>query len=160
MHRVFLGLGSNLGDREKAISVALEEIGKVLGSIQKTSSIIETAAWGKTDLPDYLNLVVEIKTSLWPLALIDSILKLEEKLGRIRTQKWDSRLIDIDILYFNDWHFKMPKLEIPHPFIAERKFVLKPLTEISPNFVHPICKKSNSGLLEKLETGHDKRSTY
>jgi len=150
MHRVFLGLGSNLGDREKAISLALDKIEKVLGSIQKTSSTIETAAWGKTNLPDYLNLVVEIKTSLWPLELIDSILKLEEKLGRIRTQKWDSRLIDIDILYFNDLHFKMSKLEIPHPFIAERDFVLKPLAEISPDFVHPVNQKSNRELLMSL----------
>jgi 2-amino-4-hydroxy-6-hydroxymethyldihydropteridine diphosphokinase len=155
MHRVFLGLGSNLGDREKAISDALKEIERLIGSIQNTSLLIETAAWGKTDLPDYLNLVVEIKTHLWPLELIEYILKLEENLGRIRTQKWDSRLIDIDILYFNDWHFKMPKLEIPHPFIAERAFVLKPLVGISPDFIHPVYRESNSELLERLETNSD-----
>mgnify|MGYP002628352085 CR=1 FL=1 len=150
MHHVFLGLGSNLGNREKAISETLQGIGLLLGPIEQTSQIIETPAWGKTDLPDYLNLVIEIRTHMWPLELIEAILKLEEKLGRVRTKKWASRVIDIDILYFNDWHFNTPKLQIPHPFIAQRAFVLKPLVEISPNFIHPIFGDSNFELLKRL----------
>lgn len=154
MHQVFLGIGSNLGDRETSISNAIDNIGKSLGSVIKVAPTISTKAWGKTDSPDYLNTVVEIQTDLLPLDLIEKVLALETKLGRTRTEKWASRVIDIDILYFNNWHFNTPNLIVPHPYIAERTFVLEPLVEIAPDFVHPIHLKSNLELLSTLNNGN------
>ncbi|MCL4159071.1 UNVERIFIED_CONTAM: hypothetical protein GTU68_042068, partial [Idotea baltica] len=94
------------------------------------------------------------QTDLLPLELIEKVLALETKLGRIRTEKWASRVIDIDILYFNDWHFNTPNLVVPHPYIAERTFVLEPLANMAPDFVHPIYLKSNLELLNTLNNGN------
>jgi 2-amino-4-hydroxy-6-hydroxymethyldihydropteridine diphosphokinase len=148
MYRVFLGIGSNLGDREKTISEALLLLGLKVGQIIQTSSIIETAAWGKKNSPNYLNAVLEINSKLLPLGLIKTVLEIEKSLGRERIEKWASRTIDIDILYFENWHFNTPSLIIPHPYIHLRKFVLEPLVEISPEFIHPIFQKSNTELCE------------
>ena len=149
-HQVFLALGSNLGDRQSALHQAVELIGQRVGTVIQKSSIIETPAWGLTNLPDYLNQVLKVNTSLWPLDLIKTTLEIENELGRERIQKWGSRIIDIDILYFNDWHFTTPGLIIPHPFIAQREFVLKPLCEIAPEFSHPILRRSNYSLMKAL----------
>ncbi|MGR3809874.1 2-amino-4-hydroxy-6-hydroxymethyldihydropteridine diphosphokinase [Jiulongibacter sp. NS-SX5] len=152
MNTVFLALGSNLDNRELALQNARESIEKEIGEIVKCSSIIETKAWGITDQPDYLNQVIQVNTKLWPLEVIRLALSIEDQIGRKRLQKWGSRLIDIDVLYFNDWHFDTPDLIIPHPFIQHRDFVLKPLTEIAPQFVHPIIQISNQMLLNSLKT--------
>ncbi|UBM59782.1 2-amino-4-hydroxy-6-hydroxymethyldihydropteridine diphosphokinase [Marinilongibacter aquaticus] len=131
MHKVYLGLGTNLGDRSQHLKDALEAIENQLGTIQRKSSVHETKAWGKTDQPDFLNMVIMVQTEIWPLKLMEKILQIEEQLGRVRKEKWGSRLIDIDVLYFNDWYFNTPGLIVPHPFIQQREFVLQPLQEIS-----------------------------
>ncbi|WP_304234617.1 2-amino-4-hydroxy-6-hydroxymethyldihydropteridine diphosphokinase [Jiulongibacter sediminis] len=150
-HRAFLALGSNLGDRQKTLLRAVELIERRIGQVSQKSSVIETPAWGVTDLPDYLNQVLEVYTELWPLDLIKTALEIENELGRERKQKWGSRSIDIDILYFNDWHFSTPGLIIPHPFIAQRDFVLRPLCEIAPDFEHPVLKQNNFSLFSGLK---------
>jgi 2-amino-4-hydroxy-6-hydroxymethyldihydropteridine diphosphokinase len=150
MHHVFLGLGSNLGNREASLSKAYLEIENRIGQILKKSTIIETPAWGKEDSPNYLNSVIEVQTNLFPLELIITVLLIERDLGRVRTEKWASRTIDLDILYFNDWYFYTPSLIIPHPYIHLRKFVLEPLAEIAPDMVHPGLKESHLELLEVL----------
>jgi 2-amino-4-hydroxy-6-hydroxymethyldihydropteridine diphosphokinase len=150
MFQVFLGIGSNLGDREKSIAQAYGKLEELVGPIFITSNIIETPAWGKKDSPSYLNAVIKIQTSLFPLELIKTVLGIEQELGRVRTEKWASRTIDIDILYFEDWHFSTPSLIIPHPYIQKRAFVLEPLAEIAPDMMHPVLKKSHLELLESL----------
>ena len=151
MHRVFLGLGSNLGNREASLFKAYLEIESRIGNITKKSTIIETPAWGIEDSPNYLNAVIEVQTNLFPLELIGTVLSIEQDLGRVRTEKWASRTIDIDILYFEDWHFSTPSLIIPHPYIQKRAFVLEPLAEIAPDMMHAVFKKSHLELLEAFD---------
>jgi 2-amino-4-hydroxy-6-hydroxymethyldihydropteridine diphosphokinase len=149
LNTVYLGLGGNLGDREAYLNDALLELG-LIGAISKKSTIIETPAWGITDAPNYLNMVVCLHTAFWPLKLMQTILTIEEKLGRQRTQKWGSRVIDIDILFFNDWVISTEGLNIPHPFIVERLFVLKPMNEINSQFIHPTKGQCISQLHQQL----------
>ena len=130
MNGIFLGLGTNLDNREKNLSSAIELINKQIGTIIKKSSIHKTKAWGKTDQPDFLNMVIKIETKLDPQKLLKQCLSIENELGRIRKEKWGERIIDIDILYFNDLIINDENLKIPHPLIQEREFVLKPLNEI------------------------------
>lgn len=122
-------------------------IGTELGPIIKLSSVYETAPWGKSDQPNYLNQGVQIETNFEPTELLSRCLKIEGQLGRVRDEKWGARLIDIDIIYFDNQIMNSKNLIIPHPRMAERKFVLEPLTEISPDFIHPLLKKTNKELL-------------
>lgn len=150
MNKVYLGLGGNLGDRATFLKKAIENLGE-LGKITGSSSIIETPAWGITDVPHYLNMAVLLETNLFPLALIAEILKIEQSLGRQRVQKWGSRVIDIDILFYNDWVISTEGLNIPHPFIVDRMFVLQPLMELNSEFEHPVSRKKISQLYQKLK---------
>ncbi len=150
---IFLLLGSNLGDRLSNLQLCLEFIKENAGPILKLSSVYETAAWGKTDQPDFLNQAVQIETALQPNELLSACLNIEKKIGRQRKEKWRERLIDIDIIYFNDKTINSNELVIPHPRMAERRFVLVPLTEISPDFVHPILMKTNEELLKQCIDG-------
>lgn len=150
MHTSYILLGSNLGDRRKYISLAISEISTKLGIIENSSSLYETASWGKHDQPDFLNQVVELRTNLHPKDLLEGILKIEIDLGRKRIEKWGSRIIDIDILLYGDQVVDEPELSIPHPFLALRRFCLMPLSEIAPEFVHPMLKKNIQKLLFEL----------
>jgi len=123
---------------------------KTLGTIQKTSSIIETNAWGKTKQPDFLNQVILLETKLSPQNLLKKCQEIENKLGRERKERWKERTIDLDILFYNDLVLNDVDLIIPHPYISERKFVLKPLNEIASDFIHPVFKKSILVLYEEL----------
>lgn len=147
-NQLFILLGTNLGDRFQNLETARNEIEKNAGKITKFSGIYETAAWGITDQPSFLNQVLQISTDLKPNKILQIILKMEEKMGRIREQKWGARLIDIDILYFGDLKLIGKNLVIPHLFLHERRFTLAPLAEIAPDFVHPILQKTNLELLE------------
>jgi len=147
MNKAYILTGGNMGDRDENLAIAREWLEADGGKIINTSSIYETAAWGKPDQPAFLNQVLEIHTSLNAKQLIRHILKIEKKMGRIRKEKYDPRLIDIDILLFNDEIHKTPFLKIPHPEMQNRRFVLVPLTEIAPAIIHPILKKSIAGLL-------------
>lgn len=137
MNRVYLLLGSNLGDRERNIERALSELERRGISIVKKSSLHNTSPWGYRKQPDFLNLAVECLTSLEPLNLLRVLKEIERDLGRKSTFRYGPRVIDIDIILYEDIVLKTDELTIPHPMMHLREFVLKPLCEIAPNFVHP-----------------------
>ena len=145
-----------MGERENYLRKAEELIESSVGKISRRSSIYETSAWGKEDQPAFLNSVIKIETNLNAKALLNQILLTEEEIGRIRSkEKWQQRIIDIDILFFNDDVINLPELKVPHPFLEKRMFTLTPLFEIAEDLVHPVLKKSVKQLLnectDKLE---------
>ena len=151
MVNTFILLGSNLGESKNHISDAISEIASDVGLVTAQSSLYQTAAWGKTDQPDFLNQVIEVKTELEPIRLLESVLLIEKKLGRERYEKWGSRIIDIDILFYDNQIVSLPNLTIPHPFLHVRRFTLLPLNEINSDFMHPVFKKTISQLLFDLD---------
>ena len=142
MINVFLLLGSNLGNRELQLKKAIIGIEKQIGTIIKSSSIYETAAWGKTDTPSYLHQVILLQTALPASTVLEKILNIELDLGRVREEKWGSRIIDIDILFYGDMIIKEQNLQIPHPELHNRRFTIEPLAEIAPDWIHPVLNKS------------------
>lgn len=150
LQMVYLLLGSNLGNRKEILDKAVELLSQKIGLIILQSKDYETAPWGVTDQPDFLNLAVSIHTKLKPLEILEITQSIENQLGRIRKEKWGARLIDIDILFYGNEIIDEPILKIPHPLLQERDFALTPLTEIAPNFVHPILGKTVLELREKL----------
>lgn len=155
MNTVYLLTGGNMGNRKENLAIAYKHIGEQCGAIINSSSLYETAAWGKTDQPNFLNQALEIQTTLTARQLLKKILHIEKQTGRIRKEKYGPRIIDIDILLFNDEVYNFPVLKIPHPELQNRRFVLEPLAEIAPEIIHPILKKSIIDLLtvcpDKLE---------
>ena len=147
MNKAYLLTGGNEGDRYLNMQQARTNIEHICGQVLQVSSLYETAPWGKTDQPDFLNQVLLIETKWSPQALLKRILQIEEKGGRIRTEKNAPRTIDIDILFYDHLVIHEPGLSIPHPRIAERRFVLEPLNEISPGYVHPVFQKTIHELL-------------
>ena len=141
MNKVYLALGSNLGDRQQNLELALEEIEDFATTIQK-STIHETAPWGYKDQDDFLNMTIEIETELEPIILLARLQEIEHKMGRSREIKNGPRTIDLDILLYEDKIVDQPALQIPHPRMHKRKFVLDPLVEIAPSAVHPVLKKT------------------
>jgi 2-amino-4-hydroxy-6-hydroxymethyldihydropteridine diphosphokinase len=149
MNKVFLLTGGNLGNREENLEKAKELIARHCGRLVSTSSLYETSAWGKTDQPSFLNQALEIRTSLGAKDLMQKILQLEKLMGRERNEKYDPRIIDIDILLFNLDQYNDSFLKIPHPEMQNRRFALTPLAEIAPGLEHPVFKKSISELLKE-----------
>ncbi|MBN2637021.1 MAG: 2-amino-4-hydroxy-6-hydroxymethyldihydropteridine diphosphokinase [Prolixibacteraceae bacterium] len=149
MHKVFLGIGGNIGDKHQNFIKVADLVEIRLGEILKTSSIYETPPWGFFSDDYFWNRVLLIETQLEPKNLLKEIHNIEAEFGRKRTGKrYTSREMDIDILYFEHLVAETEELIIPHPQIQNRKFVLIPLVEISPNFKHPILQLTNSQLLE------------
>ena len=148
MPKVYLLLGSNLGDRQNLLAEARKQIGLQIGLIQKTSALYETAAWGVEDQEAFLNQVLEVETVLPPEALLTRNQEIEKGLGRIRKERWGARLLDIDILFYDDLILESDNLTIPHPQLHNRRFTLVPLAEIASGLVHPVFKKTVSALLE------------
>ena len=148
MNTAYILTGGNMGEREKYLNQAIELIRLNVGNVISTSSIYETAPWGKQDQPAFLNQVLIVETKLLPTELLASILSIEKKLGRERFEKMGPRTIDIDILFYNDLISKTPTLAIPHPQIEKRRFVLTPLVEIAEDLKHPVLNKSMKVLLE------------
>ncbi len=148
---IYLLSGSNLGDKNANLEQAKTLIQSHIGSIERFSSVYETAAWGKTEQPSFLNQVIEISTSLSPGSLLNIALQIEQDMGRVRVEKWGERLIDLDILYYNDAVYSSSHLTIPHPGIPGRRFTLVPLVELAPGFIHPLLKKTNEVLLEECQ---------
>lgn len=150
LQMVYLLLGSNLGNRKEILDKAIKLLNQKVGIIISQSKDYETAPWGVTDQPDFLNLVVSIQTRLKPLQILEITQSIENQLGRIRKEKWGARLIDIDILFYGNEIIDEPNLKIPHPLLQERDFALSPLAEIAPDFVHPVLGKTILELREKL----------
>lgn len=151
LQQIYLSLGANLGNREANLQQAIELIKERLGEVIAISSFIETAAWGKTDQPDFLNLALQVATKHSPLVALSIIQEIEHQLGRERKEKWGARLIDIDIIFWENQLISEVQLTVPHPLMHERTFVLIPMAEIAPEMEHPVLKKKMKELLESLE---------
>ena len=147
MNTAYILTGANLGNRSANLQLAKDNLEKETGEIISSSSIYETEAWGNNHQPDFYNQVHIISTNLSAEELMEKILEIEKQIGRIRTIKNASRIIDIDILFFNDEIINKPNLKIPHPEISNRRFVLTPLAELSPHLIHPVLKKTINELL-------------
>jgi 2-amino-4-hydroxy-6-hydroxymethyldihydropteridine diphosphokinase len=150
MHHVYLSLGSNLGDRECNLEESTRQISE-FAVIKKSSGIYETEPWGLKDQPRFLNQVILVETKLAPEELLSHLKTIEQKMGRKKTVHYGPRLIDLDILFYDDLLLKTPDLIIPHPHITERAFVLVPLAEIAPNMIHPQHNKTIRELLKAVE---------
>jgi 2-amino-4-hydroxy-6-hydroxymethyldihydropteridine diphosphokinase len=147
MNKVVIGLGGNLGQRHLFLSEAVRLIGNDIGAVSASSGIYETAAWGMTG-DAFLNQVVEAYTMLSSEDVLRILLKIEQRLGRKRTGiGFSSRTLDLDILFYGDEIIESEHLTVPHPAIAERRFVLTPLVELDPSYIHPQLKKSVAALL-------------
>jgi 2-amino-4-hydroxy-6-hydroxymethyldihydropteridine diphosphokinase len=150
MHRVFLALGSNLGKRSENLRLAIDAFEPDIRVI-KCSPVYETPPWGYEDQPEFLNQVVEAYTDLSPGMLLEKIKAIEEKVGREKTFLYGPRTIDIDIIFYDQEIVSSPPLIIPHTHMAERGFVLKPLADIAPDFIHPVLGEKVSSLLTKID---------
>ncbi len=146
MFNVYLGLGSNLGNREKMLEKAAKLINERIGAVEQESAIYETAAWGNKDQPLFLNQVIKVVTKLLPEEVLTQITQIEEELQRKRIAHWGTRTIDIDILFYGNEIVNSTDLIIPHKYMTERNFVLAPLNEIASSFVHPVLKETVADL--------------
>jgi len=149
MSIAFLLLGSNLGNKEDNLRRAVKLLKKI-GKVRKHSAVYETEPWGFSDERNFFNMAMCLDTSLNPHELITEILKIEISIGRKRqTKQWVAREIDIDIIFYDSLIINEEHLTIPHPHVKNRKFVLVPLKEIAPNFIHPIYRQSITELLKE-----------
>lgn len=148
MFKAYLLTGTNLGDREANLQKARLLIGEKCGKITSCSSIYETAAWGKTDQHAFLNQALLLETEMTARQLMRQLLKIEKIMGRERGEKYGPRLIDIDILLFNEEVHDYELLRLPHPEMQNRRFALVPLNDIAPGAMHPVLKKTVGQLLE------------
>jgi 2-amino-4-hydroxy-6-hydroxymethyldihydropteridine diphosphokinase len=147
MNTAYLLTGSNLGESASQLTLANQYISQKCGKIITQSAVYQTAPWGNQDQPFFLNQAIKLATDLEPEALMQELLHIETLMGRIRTIKYGPRVIDLDILFFNDLIINKPILQLPHPAMAERRFVLVPMAEIAPTQVHPVYNKTIQTLL-------------
>lgn len=148
MQTAYLLIGGNLGNRLKNLKQAIELIEVGAGKIRELSSVYETAAWGKTDQPSFLNQVVVLETNISAPDLMTALLAIEEKMGRKRLDRYGPRIIDIDILLYGEEIHQSGHLKVPHPELQNRRFALVPLAELAGNLIHPVLHKSISNLLD------------
>lgn len=148
--RIFLGLGSNMGDRAAMLQAALNRLRASGISILNRSQVYETPPWGNVHQPSFLNMVIEVGFEGSPMDLLGHIGRVEEGLGRLRAVHWGPREIDIDILAFGDQTLSSQRLTVPHPMLSARAFVLLPWAEIAPDFIPPTHGDSVANLLLRL----------
>jgi 2-amino-4-hydroxy-6-hydroxymethyldihydropteridine diphosphokinase len=155
-HRVYLGLGSNLGDRDAHLAAAIRALVDV-GTVERVSSVYDTAPMLITDQPRFHNIVAQVATDLAPLSLLHAVKQIERQLGRQQGPRYGPRVIDIDLLFYDDLTLNAPGLTLPHPRLAERRFVLAPLAEIAPTLAHPGLGMNITELLARLpaDDAHD-----
>lgn len=151
METVYLLTGSNLANKKQNLDQARDQISRLIGPIITSSSIYKTAAWGKTEQPEFYNQIITLVTGLTPFQVLDVIHSIEDTMGRERGEKWGTRIIDIDILFWGDQIIQETNLSIPHPGIPNRKFVLIPMAELNKNLIHPEIKRTIASLLESCE---------
>lgn len=144
-------LGSNKGDRKLQIARAIQMIEESIGPIWSSSAYYETEAWGKTDQDDFINVALEVELYMTPNQLLKTINNIEDKLGRVRNEKWGERVIDIDIIFIEDIIIETEKLTIPHRWMEKRNFVLFPLAEIAEGFIHPVLNKTVAELRDECD---------
>jgi 2-amino-4-hydroxy-6-hydroxymethyldihydropteridine diphosphokinase len=147
---VFIGIGSNEGDREANCMKAIEHLKQKGIAARKASSMYETEPWGLKEQPKFINMAVEAETGLSPEELLKALKEVEKEMGRKETVRWGPRIIDLDILLYDDAVINMEHLHIPHPLLHKRDFVLLPLSEIAPDKIHPVLKKNIRQLKEEL----------
>ena len=151
MNKAYLLTGGNKGNRKASLEKAAELIAMRCGRILLYSSLYETAAWGKTDQPAFLNQALILETNLSPTVLMQQLLEIESRLGRIRNEKYGPRVIDIDMLLYDDLVMQTDLLTLPHPELTRRRFALEPLAEIAPALTHPVVHKTIHELLSACE---------
>ncbi len=150
MNTAYLLLGGNLGNKELNLAQAVVLIEEKVGPTPKKSDIFITSAWGNTEQPDFYNQAIEVSTELTASGLLNELLRIEEIIGRKRSgNKWQERTIDIDILFYNNNIINTAELQVPHPHLQDRKFVLAPLAQIAADLIHPVLKKSISTLIDE-----------
>lgn len=151
MNKVYLLIGGNVGNRLQNLGRAVEWLNATCGTVVQQSALYETAAWGNTEQAPFLNQALLLITTIPATELIYTLLQVEERMGRIREKKYGPRIIDIDMLFYNDDIIRHPHLTIPHPEIQNRRFALAPLQEIAPEWVHPVLHKTIRQLLEECK---------
>ena len=150
-HIVYIALGTNLGDRLANLHATIKSLPPEITVLTK-SHVYETPPWGYEDQPAFLNMVVRAETGLGPESLLKYLKQLEVELGREQNFRWGPRLIDLDILFYDNMIVDTPPLIIPHPRLHERAFVLVPLMDVAPNLIHPLFQRSVSQLLAEVDT--------
>ena len=151
MTQLFLSLGGNLGNTREIFEGTYPLIEKKIGKISVYSSVYQTEAWGPIPQEDFLNQVLLVNTTLSAQACLTEMLAIEKEFGRERKERWGPRTLDLDILYYSDITIAEEDLTVPHPRIAERKFILTPLAEIAPSFTDPTSRKTMTALLNECE---------
>lgn len=154
MSIVYIGLGSNIGNREENCKLAIRLLKENGIRVKKQSGMFETEPWGVKNQPMFINMAIEIETGKKPDELLGILKNIEKQMGRTETLKWGQRVIDLDILLYSDLIIETPQLEIPHPFMHEREFVLKPLAEIAPHKKHPVSGKTIKEMFDCLKQNH------
>jgi len=149
-HLVYLALGANLGDRLTNLRLAIQALPPSV-RLLSASPVYETPPWGYLDQPAFLNQVIQARTDLSPLDLLDLLKRLEERLGRLPGIRYGPRLIDLDILLYDDLQLETPTLTVPHPRLAERAFVLAPLADLAPDLIPPGASLTVRQMLERLD---------
>lgn len=153
MPTAYIGIGSNLGKKRDNCRKAIEMMAKEGLSIRALSSFYEMEPWGVKKQPAFVNMALMVETALKPKGLLKTLLRIEDKMGRVRDFMWGPRLIDLDILLYDEMVIEEPELQVPHPLMHERVFVLEPLAEIAPRLRHPVLKKTIKELLIELKAG-------